>query len=653
MGPYDNNPSCHCSPDTPSVIVQVTDQCPECSDTHFDLNPAAMDEVVGDGLAGTCGIIETLVRRVNCDIQSNIKIRSKSGTSGWWYGLHVDDVAGYGDIASVRLKGFGRGDFDIICDKSQGASFWACTIPNAPVRAPVGVELTDSAGRVLVGEDVITNLNGNQEFDFGSNFAAIPTGPPPPVTPNPTLAPVTPTLPPTGSPTITPSPTAESVLLSTTNAMSAWDVFQGLNHLTKVNSDSPRSYALVAGGGAAGNGGSVVTESQAYALLITGTVLASWDTHAGKETTDNGADRSVAIDAFEGYFNFWKKMCQNSVGGSTCQGSGNYCYDEETQAYSVCLPDWKQKADGSAVEGTGPAPDGDEDAIVGIILAVKAVENDSPKPSWYDEARKWADASATAFFEFNVDDSRGDHRLVKLGACWGGWDTSGNNPSYHSPGSYKAMRDFQKDFPSADRHGYEPYSENEWNKLIDTSHEVLRAVQCSNDGAMVPNWATVSISNNGSIEHSGGSFSGSGTPQYEYGAEAARTTWRVALDAALYPGDSADWAEYLDPYLVRLRDGHTGVADRYWGDTFSNCRTPNTSQDISIFGGWLNNAFIYAPTLSALIAGAPEDALLVDDAGSLMAAELPGDYYPRCWALLGNLMLNGAMESAGATALSG
>merc|ERR1711939_462357 len=131
-------------------------------------------------------------------------------------------------------------------------------------------------------------------------------------------------------------------------------------------------------------------------------------------------------------------------GGSTCQSNGNYCHDQTTNTYSVCLPDWKQKADGSVVEGTGPAPDGDEDAIVGIILAVKAVENDPEKPSWYNEARKWADASATAFFRFNVDSSRGDYRLVKLGACWGGWDGTGNNPSYHSPGSYKAMRDFQK-----------------------------------------------------------------------------------------------------------------------------------------------------------------------------------------------------------------
>ena len=64
---------------------------------------------------------------------------------------------------------------------------------------------------------------------------------PQPVTP----APVTPTQSPTTSPTRTPSPTSEPFLLSTTNAMNAWDVFQGLSHLTNVNSENPPIYALV------------------------------------------------------------------------------------------------------------------------------------------------------------------------------------------------------------------------------------------------------------------------------------------------------------------------------------------------------------------------------------------------------------------------
>jgi hypothetical protein len=393
-------------------------------------------------------------------------------------------------------------------------------------------------------------------------------------------------------------------------------------------------------------------------------VLASWEEHARQV---EGANRNQVLTAFEGYYNFWKQMCQNTRESTACQAGGDYCYDSKNQKRSVCLPDWKQAADGSRSQQTGPAADGDQDAIVGMILAVTAVENDEIRPIWYEETRQWADASATAFFTYNVEKSfRGssatDHRLLKLGACWGGWDDQGNNPSYHSPASYKVMRDYQNArfvVPSSgDARVYSKISNEEWNKLIATSQELLLAVQCHDNGAMVPNWATVTIDDKNSIRHTGGQFSGSGTPQNEYGSEAARTTWRVALDVVLYPHDddtNGDWAaeQYLEPFLVRLRNGYDHIeADRYWSDdTFPDCTIGESqNQNVYNFDFWLYNAFIYAPTLSALVAGDPlQDGPLVDAAGSLLAKTLPDTYYERCWALLGNLLLNGAMESAGRT----
>lgn len=82
VGPEGNNPSCYCDGTQESVIVQATDQCPECDTTHFDLNLAAMNAITGEQMSGTCGIIETLWRRVSCPFQNNITLRSKSGTSG-------------------------------------------------------------------------------------------------------------------------------------------------------------------------------------------------------------------------------------------------------------------------------------------------------------------------------------------------------------------------------------------------------------------------------------------------------------------------------------------------------------------------------------------------------------------------------------------
>ena len=341
-------------------------------------------------------------------------------------------------------------------------------------------------------------------------------------------------------------------------------------------------------------------------------------------------------------------MCKSSTANpsTNCQSGGDYC--KSSTGSNVCLPDWRHYKTGGS-EATGPAPDADEDGIVGIMLAVKAVENDANKPSWYDEARKWADASATAFFEFSVDKSKGDYRLVKLGACWGGWENNGNNPSYHSPGSYRVMKDYQKSFPNSLRVGYNAVPQDEWTKLIDTSHEVMRAVQCSDSGALVPNWATIGVQN-GKIVHTGASFSGSGTQQYEYGAEAARTTFRVALDAAFYPENSSEWSPYLSDFNYKLDNGFQNGS--FSSSTFPSCRGPNTNADITMFGDWMSNAFIYAPTYSTLIAASSDTGnaeAMIDAAGTKLADSLPNSYYPRAWAMIGNLMLSGAMESAGNT----
>ena len=71
-----------------------------------------------------------------------------------------------------------------------------------------------------------------------------------------------------------------------------------------------------------------------------------------------------------------------------------------------------------------------------------------------------------------------------------------------------------------------------------------------------------------------------------------------------------------------------------------------------MFCDWHNNAFITGPTYSALIAASSDITsaeALIDATGTKLAGELPGSYYPRSWTKITNLMLNGAMESAGNT----
>jgi hypothetical protein len=225
--------------------------------------------------------------------------------------------------------------------------------------------------------------------------------------------------------------------------------------------------------------------------------------------------------------------------------------------------------------GSGAAPDGDEDAIVGIIFGVTAAGKLATKPSWYQEVKAWADASSAAFLKFDTaKDPSGttNNLIVKLGSCWGGW-SPGNNPSYHSPGSYGIMRDYQVNFPNADRTYTLPNPStlaSDWNNVIKTSYSVLSVVQCANQG-LVPNWATIGVSN-GKVISTNGAFEASGTPQNEFGAESGRTVWRVALDAAVYPElMQSTSARFTNPFVTTLNAGYAPASNQWNAQTVSAC----------------------------------------------------------------------------------
>jgi hypothetical protein len=173
-------------------------------------------------------------------------------------------------------------------------------------------------------------------------------------------------------------------------------------------------------------------------------------------------------------------------------------------------------------------------------------------------------------------------------------------------------------------------------------------------------WVVPTVNIVGSeIRHTGGTFSGSGTPQWEYGAEAARTTWRVAIDAALYPNEQSNAAgPYLNPLLTTLKDGYNpnlSFNEKYFAaDTFTSCQLPGVSSGTitSFSGGWVWNAFIFAPTVSSLVVpiegvSEVEQQEMIDKIGTVLASGIPQSYYHRCWTVLSILTLNGAMESAG------
>ena len=332
------------------------------------------------------------------------------------------------------------------------------------------------------------------------------------------------------------------------STVAALDVMEDITHTVSPypgTSSNPYTLSVLAEGGAAGGGGSVVSEGQAYGLLTSALALADMDA--------NDQDYGYVMEKFWGYYNGWKKMCINSLGVSSCQQT-KFC-EHEGSNYP-CLPGWKHSGNLTEVTGTGAAPDGDADAIVAMIIAVKALEGTSLTQKWHDrmnEVKDWADQSCTQFLADNTKLSpSGQHLLLKLGTCWGGWETDGNNPSYHAPGHYRMFRDFQASITS------DSSRDNLWNMLIDTSYKFLYTAQCpdGDNSGLVPNWALVKETDATSLEAYLGNFSGSGTPQYEFGSEASRTMWRVAFDAVAYPEESASQAiPFLAPLFLSLDDG--------------------------------------------------------------------------------------------------
>jgi hypothetical protein len=409
-------------------------------------------------------------------------------------------------------------------------------------------------------------------------------------------------------------------------------------------SGNPYVLSVVASGGAAGDGSFVVSESQAYGVLAAGLALVSMDV--------SNIHYDETKRKFEGYFNGWREMCHNSAPAS-CQNP-TYC----DGGSSPCLPGWKHLADFSGIEGTGAAPDGDEDAIIGMIMALKAVESDSVQPSWYEEVKDWADASCTQFLQDNTKlSSSGSHRLLKLGSCWGGWESDGNNPSYHAPGHYRMMRDFQESIKNRSYNLPSFVNTDSWNMLIDTSYKFLDTTRCPDTG-LVPNWALVSEVDSLTLAKHPGSFSGSGTPQYEFGAEASRTMWRIAFDAAAYPLESAAQSgAFLTPLHNKLVSNFNPSplnGWEYFGEGSLEACSPAVS---NVFGSWQWNYFISAPVFSTLVGGISQDEFvgklfdqqaMVDAACERVSVTENQSYYPLSWQVIAKMTLNGDVAKAGA-----
>jgi len=435
------------------------------------------------------------------------------------------------------------------------------------------------------------------------------------------------------SPTPSPAPNPVPGMAFTTGTAGSGKarLFEFVDALTALPAAGSKYRAVRSSGGAAGG---VVSESQGYGLLLAGAILASLQ--------PEDADYQRVMDITHEMFLGWRRMCELTAARGSCQddegfqcGGGKY----------PCLSHWKFDDDLTNVIGSGSAPDGDADALAGMLFAVLAMEQESSPPAWLDEVGQWAyDTCKQFYMSSTVASSSGNHRIVKLGACWGGWDGDGQNPSYHAPGVYRLCRNYMKSHDT--KYGSSADEgenwEAEWNKVIATTYKVLEATQCPSTG-LVPNWAKVYEEGQSLRAETG--FSGSGTPGAEYGSEASRTVWRVTLDYLLFPSEAGDAAAFLDPLATHLEGKETNGNWATTLDVDGSCLVD------SIHSSWSWNMFMAGPTFSCLVCPAnsvQEDRQqeLIDAAGSRVASKAIEDYYSGSWIAISTITLNGDLLRA-------
>ena len=159
----------------------------------------------------------------------------------------------------------------------------------------------------------------------------------------------------------------------------------------------------------------VYAEGQASALLMLGTILASWDKHAAL-TSGMVPDYFVGFD-FAAYFRGWVMMNERSTDQDNCQPNGgmdkceyrNAWFKPDPGTFSSCLPSKSFTLNATGTDNlglaeldTGSNSAADADAILGMILALKGAEKlDLYTNGWDVQVKLWLEQAIPAFMEYD------------------------------------------------------------------------------------------------------------------------------------------------------------------------------------------------------------------------------------------------------------
>jgi endo-1,4-beta-D-glucanase Y len=244
------------------------------------------------------------------------------------------------------------------------------------------------------------------------------------------------------------------------------------------------------------------------------------------------------------------------------------------------LMHWQRSGCQGAPSGYNAATDADLDSAMALVMA----------------SRRWADPqylagaqqllAAIQAHETTVADD--GLALLRPGDVFGGPDCL--NFSYFAPGYYRAFAQL----PGADAHF--------WTKMADDTYTLLGRVS-NPDTRLVPNWCDET----GATSPSGPSGCANYTNADQYGADAARVPWRIAVDfawwggtpARLWLGDLTGWvksvgiANVVSRYALDgtpLSTGHSGVVAGAFAEAALSYDQPTADEF------WQNIAAMPMPT---------------------------------------------------------
>eukprot|EP00483_Globobulimina_turgida_P002067 UN02069 len=175
VAPWDQTycPNSGCLKANASVIIEVTDECPVqgneqwCSGdiTHFDLSQHAFDLIADN----TCGVIKQRWRQVTCNYgaSQNIIVQNHEGINEWYFGITIESVDYYGQISNVKIKDAAASSFTE--GQRQDYNVWLWQSSDG-LKTPISVQVADSQGNTLTGNNIVTSFTAGAKFDLGSNF---------------------------------------------------------------------------------------------------------------------------------------------------------------------------------------------------------------------------------------------------------------------------------------------------------------------------------------------------------------------------------------------------------------------------------------------------------------------------------------------------